>query len=279
MNDLLNQISQAKAFLLEQVGTMPRYVITLGSGLSGVIDGMETECEFRLSEIPFLRVPTVQGHRGRVVVGKLHGARVLAMQGRLHCYEGYPMSDVVFPFRALASAGAEYFFLTNAAGGLHPEMVPSDLVLIRDHINMMGDNPLIGPNFQELGPRFPDVSQTYEKELGDSLVRFAQAKGIKLYEGIYLANKGPSFETPAEVRMYRGLGATVVGMSTVPEAIALKHMGKKILAISCVTNLAAGITDAPLNHADVMEVATRAYPTLGLLFQAALNELEKGKRA
>ena len=278
MTERQERLQKAREFVLGKVKTMPRYVLTLGSGLSEMVETMEKETEFALSEIPYLRVPTVKGHAGKVSVGKLGGVRVLAMQGRLHCYEGYPMEDVVFPFRVFGTAGAEYFFLTNAAGGLDPRYVPSDLVLIRDHINLMGDNPLIGPNDDTLGVRFPDLTRAYDKELGDFVIDYARRKNIALYEGVYLANPGPSYETPAEVRMYRNFGAHLVGMSTVPEVIALRHMGKKILGVSCVTNLAAGISDEPLDHSDVMHIARKAYPKLSELFQAALRWLEEVKR-
>jgi len=277
-SNVMEKLEEASRFILSKVGIMPRYVLTLGSGLSGMIDAMERETEFALSEIPHLRVPTVQGHMGRVIVGHLNNVRILVMQGRLHFYEGYPMSDVVFPFRALANAGAEYFFLTNAAGGLDSSYIPSDLVLIRDHINLMGANPLTGPNIDSLGPRFPDLTHVYDREVGDWLVATAKGKSIRFFEGVYLANSGPSYETPAEVRMYQSFGAQLVGMSTVPEAIALRHMGKKVIAISCVTNVAAGISGEPLDHSDVMQVARKAYPTLSVLLQSALARLEESAR-
>lgn len=271
---LVDKLNEAAVFLESKVGTLPKYVVTLGSGLSGLVDTMEKEAEFLLADIPHLRLPTVKGHAGKVVVGKLDGVRVLGMQGRLHYYEGYPMEDVVFPFRVFAFAGAEVFILTNASGGIDVKLRPADLVLLKDHINLMGDNPLIGANDERIGPRFPDLTDTYTKELRGRVKEIALKEGIALQEGVYCGCSGPSYETPAEIQMYRAMGATVVGMSTVPEAIAIRHMGKKIIGISCVTNQAAGITDAPLEHSDVLDVAKKAYPKLSRLIRETLKSLD-----
>lgn len=271
---LIERLERAKGFLKERMGTLPKYVLTLGSGLSELANEISVEVEFPLSEIPFLRVPTVKGHSGKVVVGRLDGVRVLGMQGRLHYYEGYPMADVVFPFRAFAYSGAETFLLTNASGGVDPKLRPADLVLIGDHINLMGANPLIGPNEERLGPRFPDLSDTYSKTLRERIQSVATHHAVPLSEGIYLSCSGPSYETPAEVAMYRTFGATVVGMSTVPEAIALRHMGKRVAAISCVTNPAAGLSEVPLAHSDVLDVAKQAYPKLSKLLKKTVQSLE-----
>jgi purine-nucleoside phosphorylase len=197
------------------------------------------------------------------------------MQGRLHFYEGLAMEDVVFPFRAFALAGAEIFILTNAAGGVRPECVPPELCLVRDHINLMGTNPLVGHNHDELGPRFPDMTHLYDPELCKIFLETAARLKIPLREGIYLALHGPSYETPAEIRMYRTLGADVVGMSTVPEAIAIHHMGRRVVTVSCITNLAAGVSPVPLVHTEVLENAQKAYQAFSRLLIEAVRQFEK----
>lgn len=269
------KLQTARDYLLSRLRTVPSYVLTLGSGLSGLVDQMETESELELGDIPFFRSPSVEGHRGKLIIGKLNGVRIMGVQGRLHYYEGLPLEEVVFPMRALAFAGADTFLLTNAAGAVDPKLRPADLVLITDHINYLGNNPLIGPNDSRLGPRFPDLTEAYDKKLRDVFHAEAKANNIGLQEGVYLVNSGPSYETPSEVRLYRMFGASVVGMSTVPEVIALRHMNKRVAAISCVTNLAAGINPDPLQHADVMKVAELAYPKLSKLLQATLKRLEE----
>ncbi len=255
MNQLIANLNETKSVLLRKCGSFPKICIVLGSGLSNVLADLEKEVEIPYRDIPFMKPSTVIGHEGKLVIGKLGGVRVACMQGRLHFYEGYSMQDVVFPYRAFAWSGAETFIVTNAAGGLHADMVPSDLVLLTDHINMMGANPLEGANVQELGDRFPDMSTAYSPALRTLLLSCAKKVGVKMREGVYLGIHGPSYETPAEIRAYRTLGADVVGMSTVPEVIALNHMGKKILGISCVTNLAAGVGNKPLVHDEVLEIA------------------------
>ncbi len=274
MANLIANVDEAVALLRQRCENFPEVVLTLGSGLSGFIDSMEKEVEIPYSQIPNFKTSTVQGHAGKLVIGNLNGSRVACMQGRLHFYEGHSMSDVVFPFRVFAKAGAKLFVLTNAAGGLHAHMVPSDLVLLKDHINLMGTNPLIGPNDEHLGPRFPDLSNLYDARLNSILLQTAKKLGVKLGEGVYVGIHGPSFETPAEIRAYRQMGGDLVGMSTVPEAIAIRHMGKKVVVISCVTNLAAGVTSEPPNHAEVLENAKKSYVSLEKLLTQAIPELK-----
>jgi purine-nucleoside phosphorylase len=192
------------------------------------------------------------------------------MQGRLHYYEGYTLEQVVYPLRALAYSGCQTFILTNASGGLLSDMVPGDLVLISDHINLMGNNPLIGQNLEILGQRFPDMTEVYDKSIRKLLIAIAKEKGISLREGVYLGIAGPSYETPAEIQMYRKLGADLVGMSTVPEAIALKHMRKKVVALACVTNLAAGLEKGPLVHTDVLENAKKGQEAIHNILWSAI---------
>lgn len=257
--NLLSKIDEARRFISSQMKEIPRVVLVTGSGLAGVVDNVEREIEIPYSQIPHLRSSTVQGHPGRLVVGTLDGTRVAIMHGRLHYYEGYSMEDVVFPFRVLAMDGASIFVLTNASGALHASINPTDLVLITDHINLMGTNPLVGQNFDELGVRFPDMTHLYDRALCDQVRASAQRQSVPLREGVYVGLHGPSYETPAEIRMFRSLGGDVVGMSTVPEAIAVHHMGKRVVAISCVTNYAAGVSKTPLVHDEVLENAKKAY--------------------
>ena len=267
---LYRKLEEGRDGLAKLCPRFPKIVVTLGSGLAGLLDDMEVETEFPFHAIPHVKTQSVAGHKGRVVVGKLAGVRIAAMQGRLHFYEGHTMEEVVFPFRVFGLAGAQLFFLTNATGGIRPDMKPLDLMLIRDHINLMGDNPLTGPNDDRLGPRFPDMSEVYDRTLSETVLVAAKKAGVPLLEGVYVAIKGPSYETPAEIRMFRACGGDVVGMSTVPEAIAIRHMGKKIVGVSVVTNLAAGVHQGPLEHEDVLEQAPKIYKAMGRLFSEAL---------
>lgn len=271
---LMQRLDDAKKVLLAKLGSFPKLVMVLGSGLSNIADDIQREAEIPLSEIPHVKKPTVQGHVAKLVVGKLHGVRVACLQGRLHYYEGHSMDDVVFPMRALAWAGADAFLLTNAAGGLRPEMSPLDFVLLKDHINLFGTNPLIGPNHDALGVRFPDLSHTYDPELRKIFLNAAKKHSIPLWEGVYVGIHGPSYETPAEIRCYRNMGGDVVGMSTIPEAIALRHMGKRVVALSCVTNMAAGVTDEPLIHDDVLANGKKIYGRFAKLMEEAIRSLE-----
>src|SRR3989338_5774610 len=223
--NLLQKIEESKRFLSEQVGDFPKTLVVTGSGLAGLVENMEREKEIAYSHIPHFRHSTVKGHPGYLVIGKTGGERIALMHGRLHYYEGYSMEDVVFPFRVLASCGVSVFLLTNASGALHPGIEPTNLVLLTDHINLMGTNPLVGHNYEELGVRFPDMTQLYDPALNTLAKECAQRLGVPLKDGVYVGLHGPSYETPAEIRMYRALGGDLVGMSTVPEAIAIHHMG------------------------------------------------------
>ncbi len=271
---LMQRLDEAKKALLAKVGTFPKILIVLGSGLSGIADDIDTEVQIPLSDIPHIKPLTVQGHVGRLVVGKLHGVRVACLQGRLHYYEGHAMDDVVFPVRAFAWAGAEVFLLTNAAGGLRPEMAPLDFLLIRDHLNLFGTNPLIGVNHDGLGVRFPDMTHVYDAEMRKVFVESARKHQIPIWEGVYVGIHGPSYETPAEIRMYRQLGGDVVGMSTVPEAIALRHMGKRVVGLSCITNMAAGVTEEELVHDDVLANGKKIYGRFSKLMAEAIKKME-----
>ena len=274
-NEMIARIDESKQILMARCPQFPKIVIVLGSGLSEVLKDMTIEAEIPYSEIPHVKSATVEGHRGRLLIGDLHGVRVACMQGRLHFYEGHKMEDVVFPFRLFAVAGAEAFVLTNASGGLHTDMAPLDLCLIRDHINLMGTNPLIGPNLEQFGTRFPDMTHLYDPDFCRIFATAADRLNISLRQGVYVAIHGPSYETPAEIRMYRILGGDIVGMSTVPEAIALHHMGKRVVAVSCITNLAAGVTSEPLVHSEVLENAKKAYGQFSRLLIEAVKQIGK----
>ncbi|MBI1860754.1 MAG: purine-nucleoside phosphorylase [Deltaproteobacteria bacterium] len=271
--NVLSRIAEAQRAIAARVKNFPEIVLVTGSGLAGLVDTLSREIEIPFGEIPHLRSSTVQGHPGRLVIGRLGQTRLAVMHGRLHYYEGYSMEDVVFPFRVLARLGASVFVLTNAAGALHTSIQPTDLVLLTDHINLMGTNPLVGKNYDELGVRFPDMSHLYDPDLCEKVRASAERTGVPLREGIYVGLHGPSYETPAEIRMYRMLGGDVVGMSTVPEAIALHHMGKRVVGISCVTNYAAGVSPAPLVHDEVLENGRKAYHNFSSLLSDFVDNL------
>jgi purine-nucleoside phosphorylase len=262
VKDELKKIEEAKDYLLSVFSTFPKAVLALGSGLAGVVDEMQIEKEIAFRSIPHFKTSSVLGHNNRILTGRLGGVRMAVMQGRIHYYEGYTPWEVVFPVRALAQAGAEMFFLTNAAGGMHLRYTPGQLVSVKDHINFTGYNPLIGPNLEPLGPRFNDMTEAYDKELRFLLQQEAKRIGYVLEEGVYVGLHGPSFETPTEIEMYRKMGGDLVGMSTVPEVIALRHMNKKVVTLSCVSNLAAGMEGANLDHNSVLDAVKVSHSVL-----------------
>jgi len=273
-----DEVSEAADFLRARMGRLrPRVGIVLGSGLGAAADTVLDPVIVPYEGIPFFPQSTVEGHSGRLVAGTLGSAQVVVMQGRVHFYEGYSLKDITFPMRVLGALGVRAVILTNAAGGIAEGYKVGQLVLIADHINMMGWNPLVGPNEPRFafnrpncGLRFCDMSEAYSKRLRQLAMQAAEEEGQTLTEGIYLAVSGPSFETPAEIRAYRTLGATLVGMSTVPEAIVARHMGIEVLGISCVTNLAAGLSPAPLSHKEVFETGRQVERKLaGLLERVA----------
>lgn len=274
-DSLHSRLEEAKTVLLRRCPRFPKCVVVLGSGLSALLQDLEIEQEIPFSQIPNLKNVSVEGHVGRLLIGNLKGSRIACMQGRLHFYEGHSMEDVVFPFRLFALCGAEIFFITNASGGVHAKMKPMDLLLIEDHINLMGTNPLIGPNHDFLGPRFPDMTKIYDLELRKIVEKKARAMKVRLHKGVYVGIHGPSYETPAEIRFYKSIGADVVGMSTVPEAIAINHMKKRVVAISCITNLAAGVGKKPLVHSEVLENAKKVHGKFARLVAESLKEMQK----
>ncbi|WP_070121592.1 purine-nucleoside phosphorylase [Bacillus marinisedimentorum] len=250
-------IMKAADHIRSKIGESPQIGLILGSGLGVLADEIEKPVVIPYENIPEFPVSTVAGHAGELVYGTLQGKTVIAMKGRFHYYEGYEMAKVTFPVRVMKEIGVDKLIVTNAAGGINPEFEPGDLMIITDHINNMGENPLIGPNDSELGVRFPDMSEAYNKELRTLASSAADQAGIQVKEGVYVGNTGPSYETPAEVRMLRGFGGDAVGMSTVPEVIVARHAGLNVLGISCISNMAAGMLDQPLNHEEVIETTEK----------------------
>jgi len=250
-------IQNAASFLKEKYPNTPRIGLILGSGLGVLADEITNPVKIPYNEIPDFPVSTVEGHAGQLVFGLLNSVEVVAMQGRFHFYEGYSMDKVTFPVRVMKELGVEMLIVTNAAGGVNESFSAGDLMIITDHINNMGTNPLIGPNDSKLGARFPDMSEAYSKELRAMAKEIADRLNINVKEGVYFGNSGPVYETPAEIRMVRVLGGDAVGMSTVPEVIVASHSGMKVLGISCISNMAAGILDQPLTHDEVIETTEK----------------------
>jgi purine-nucleoside phosphorylase len=248
----------------------PRIAIVLGSGLGGFADDFEEAVGIPYEDIPGFVRSTAQGHAGRLVIGKIDGIPVLAMQGRVHYYEGYSLEEVTFPIRTFGLLGIKTLALTNAAGGINVQLTQGTLMVISDHVNLMGVNPLRGPNDDRFGPRFPDMSAVYSAELQELVIDEAKAIGVEVRRGIYGGLSGPSYETPAEIHLLRNLGADAVGMSTVPEAIVARHMGLEVLGISCITNMAAGISDEPINHEEVMATGDRVRETFTELLRRVI---------
>jgi len=270
-----DDVTEAANFLRAKIGRLrPHIGIVLGSGLGAAAEAVLNAVTVPYEKIPHFPKSTVEGHSGRIVAGNLGGAQVIVMQGRVHFYEGYSAQDVTFPMRVMGALGVRAVILTNAAGGIAEGYRVGQLVLISDHINLMGWNPLAGPNEPRFafdqpncGLRFCDMSEAYSKRLRRVAIQAAELEGEKLEEGVYVGVSGPSFETPAEIRAYRTLGATLVGMSTVPETIVARHMGIEVLGISCVTNLAAGLNSAPLSHAEVFEAGKQVERKLAELLE------------
>jgi purine-nucleoside phosphorylase len=250
-----------------------RVAIVLGSGLGGFAEDFEEPTAIPYSEIPGFVTSTAEGHVGQLVIGKLDGLPVVAMQGRVHFYEGYSLEEVTFPIRVFKLLGIKTLVLTNAAGGIDVQLSQGALMVINDHLNLMGVNPLRGGNDERFGPRFPDMTEVYSRELQEIVVEEARDMAVEVRRGIYAALSGPSYETPAEIHMLRTFGADAVGMSTVPEAIVARHMGMSVLGISCITNMAAGISDVPINHEEVMETGQRVRAIFAELLRKVIARL------
>lgn len=251
------KLNETAKFIQTKIRSTPTVGLVLGSGLGSFIDNIENKTIIPYEEIPFFPKTTVEGHSGRFILGNIKETQVAVLQGRLHAYEGLQMDEVVFPIRVLATLGIETLVLTNAAGGINMDFETGNLVIIKDHINFMGKNPLVGPNINELGPRFPDMTEAYNRTLNKILEASMKEEGLTANSGVYAGVLGPTYETPAEIKMLRTLGADMVGMSTVPECIAANHLNLKVCAISCITNMAAGIEKGKLKHEDVKEQANK----------------------
>jgi len=263
----------AASYILEKSSLRPKIALVLGSGLGAFADEFTEAIKIPYSEIPHFPVSTAIGHAGQLVIGGVAGVPVAAMQGRVHLYEGYSVKEVSFPIRVFARMGVKAVILTNAAGGIKREFSQGRLVVIKDHINLQNVNPLSGPNDERFGSRFPDMTTAYDRRFREMTVGEGNRTGIGLFEGVYAALPGPSYETPAEIRYLRAIGADLVGMSTVPEVIAARHCGLRVLGISCVTNAAAGILDQPLDHKEVLETAERVKSQFITLLKGVINRI------
>ena len=268
----LDRINVAYNFMKRRIAQKPDVCIVLGSGLGSYADTIDDADAIDYQDIPGFPVSTVLGHAGRLVFGKKHGVSIVCMQGRFHCYEGYTAGETVIPLRALIKLGIKTLLITNAAGGINTSYKPGDIMIIKDHINFTFLNPLTGANMDDFGPRFPDMTYAYDKQLVSALLAAADENDIAVKTGIYAMMKGPSFETPAEINALRMLGADAVGMSSVPEIIAAAHAGVRSCAMSCITNMAAGILDKPLTHEEVMETGAVAADNIKTIIDGFISQ-------
>lgn len=252
---VIENLQETANYIRTQTEVKPKVGLILGSGLGSFVNEVSVDCSIPYSDIPHFVAPTVQGHSGQMIFGSVGPTPVAILQGRTHYYEGHTMEQVVYPMRTLAMLGIEIAILTNSAGGLDANMSPGDFMVIEDHINMMGLNPLMGPNIKNLGPRFPDMTEAYDARLTEQMTKVLEEQNARYWKGIYCGVSGPTYETPAEVRFLKMIGGKAVGMSTVPECIAANHMGLRVCAVSCITNPAAGISKKRLTHDEVTEMA------------------------
>ena len=278
MADQWTLAGEAADFIRQKVSLQPQLALVLGSGLGAFADELTERVTLPYSSIPHFPISSAEGHAGNLVIGKVGDVPVAAMQGRVHYYEGHTMLRVTFPMRVFCRLGIKGAVLTNAAGGIGSQLTPGCLVALSDHINLQGTNALIGPNEDRFGPRFPDMTEAYAKDWRATALDEGRRQGIKIFEGIYAAVPGPSYETPAEIRFLRTVGADVVGMSTVAEVVVARHCGMKVLAISVVTNMAAGILNQPINHAEVLEIGRRIRGQFSALLRALIPKLASEKR-
>lgn len=270
---MIDKIEEAANYIETKINIKPEIALILGSGLGVLAEEIEDSTVIKYEDIPNFPVSTVEGHAGQFVVGTLEDKKVMAMQGRFHYYEGYSMQEIALPIRVMYKLGINSLVVTNAAGGINRNFEPGNFMIIQDHINLMGDNPLKGENFEEFGPRFPDMSEIYNENLRELAEKVAVENKIKTVKGIYVGLEGPSYETPAEIRYLREIGVDAVGMSTVPETITANHMGMNILGISCITNMAAGVLPKPLDHKEVIEIAEKVKPKFSTLIKGILKEM------
>jgi purine-nucleoside phosphorylase len=272
---LYERAEHATRIIRARINVEPRIAVVLGSGLGGFADDFEEPVSIPYEDIPGFKRSTAQGHAGRLVIGTVDTVPIIAMQGRVHYYEGYSLEEVTFPIRTFKLLGIKTVILTNASGGINVELHQGALMVLSDHLNLMGVNPLRGPNDERFGPRFPDMSTVYSAELQALVVEEAREIGVEIRRGIYGALSGPSYETPSEIVMLRNLGADAVGMSTVPEAIVARHMGMEVLGISCITNMAAGLSDQPINHEEVMATGDRVRETFTELLRRVVSAINR----
>jgi purine-nucleoside phosphorylase len=270
---LYDRAQRAAEQIRARIGATPSVAVILGSGLGGFAEELNNSVAMPYKEIQGFSQATVEGHAGRLVIGQAGQVPVAAMQGRFHFYEGYSLDDVTFPVRVLKLLGVQTLILTNAAGSLNTEFTPGSLMVISDHINLMGANPLIGPNDARFGPRFPDMTATYDPDLQNLVIAEAVTMELDMRRGVYAALSGPSYETPAEIHMVRTLGADAVGMSTVPEAIVARHMEMRLIGISCITNLAAGVSNRPVDHDQVIATGERVRDQFTELLRRVIAKL------
>ncbi|AKI96825.1 purine-nucleoside phosphorylase [Kosmotoga pacifica] len=274
IGEYVSNVKKSARFLQEKIARSPKIAIVLGSGLGVIADSLENSVKISYSEIPGFPLSTAPGHKGELLFGEIHGYPVMLMNGRFHYYEGYDMKTLTFPIRVMQELGVEVLIVTNAAGGLDPDFEIGHPMLIKDQINFMGSNPLIGPNVEEWGPRFPDMSEPYDRELRSLALQAAKELGIGVYEGVYVGVSGPSFETPAELKMLRKLGAEAVGMSTVPEVIVARHAGIRVLGISAITDRAVPDDLKPLTAEEVIEVANRTGKQIASIILRFISKLD-----
>ncbi|HOV37074.1 MAG TPA: purine-nucleoside phosphorylase [Dysgonamonadaceae bacterium] len=270
---MLETIKQTSDYLKNKIEEIPNTAIILGTGLGELANEIDNKTEIPYAEIPNFPVSTVEGHSGKLIIGTLGGKRILAMQGRFHFYEGYSMKEVTFPVRVFQALGVKYLFVSNAAGGMNPSFDIGDIMLIEDHINMFPEHPLRGKNYDELGTRFPDMSEAYDKKLRMMAIQIANEKNIKLQHGVYVGVQGPTFETPAEYQFFRVIGGDAVGMSTVPEVIVANHAKMKVLAFSIITDLGVPGKIVEVSHEEVQEAAKIAQPKMAEIMRAIVQKI------
>lgn len=270
---MLETIQQTSGYLKNKIGEIPNTAIILGTGLGELANEIDNKTEISYAEIPNFPISTVEGHSGKLIIGTLGGKRILAMQGRFHFYEGYSMKEVTFPVRVFQALGVKYLFVSNAAGGMNPSFDIGDIMLIEDHINMFPEHPLRGKNYDELGTRFPDMSEAYDKKLRMMAMQIANEKNIKLQHGVYVGVQGPTFETPAEYQFFRVIGGDAVGMSTVPEVIVANHAKMKVLAFSIITDLGVPGKIVEVSHEEVQEAAKIAQPKMAEIMRTIVQKI------
>ena len=273
---MLEKIKETAAFIKAKVNDIPTTAIILGTGLGELVNHIEITDVIEYSEIPNFPISTVEGHGGKLIFGALGNKRVMAMQGRFHFYEGYSMQQVTFPVRVMKALGINTLFVSNAAGGMNPEFKIGDIMIINDHINLFPEHPLRGKNYNELGPRFPDMSEPYSHRLIADALKVAAANNIKVHQGVYVGTQGPTFETPAEYRYFRRIGGDAVGMSTVPEVIVARHSGMEVFAISVITDMGGleGVEPEKVSHEEVQKAAAEAQPKMTAIMKGLINEFK-----